>query len=87
MIIETFFAGLARAQTARFTSVQEAVQQLPELSVLNAQVSKISLADKLKDPNFVGTVFAPINSVSGLLVSRCEMQQQQQQAEAQAEPL
>lgn len=57
-------AGIVTGQTAGFASVEEAVQKLPELSTLNAQVSKIELAAKLRDSNFVGTVFAPINSVS-----------------------
>jgi hypothetical protein len=47
----------------RFTSVGQAVQQLPELSILNAQVQQIALASQLNSPDFVGTVFAPINAV------------------------
>lgn len=57
-------AGATQQVTARFSSVGQAVATLPELSVLNSQVSKISLASQLNSPSFVGTVFAPINSVS-----------------------
>jgi hypothetical protein len=55
-------AGLAHAQT--FASVQDAVAGLPELSMLNKNTNAIALADKLRDPNFVGTLFAPTDSVS-----------------------
>jgi hypothetical protein len=49
----------------RFASVGEAVATLPELSILNAQVKQIALANELNSPDFVGTVFAPINAVGG----------------------
>jgi hypothetical protein len=39
------------------------VAKLPELSMLNDNTNAIALADKLKDPTFVGTLFAPTNSV------------------------
>jgi hypothetical protein len=44
--------------------VQDAVAGLPELSMLNQNTDAIALANKLRDPNFVGTLFAPTNSVS-----------------------
>lgn len=47
----------------RFTSVGQAVSQLPELSILNTQVQQIALASQLNSRDFVGTVFAPINAV------------------------
>lgn len=56
--------GVCAQQQQSFPSVAVAVATLPELSVLNSQVSKVSLADQLKNPYFVGTIFAPINSVS-----------------------
>jgi hypothetical protein len=37
---------------------------LPQLSVLSALLKDINLFKQLQDPNFTGTVFAPINSVS-----------------------
>ncbi|WIA41281.1 hypothetical protein OEZ86_004885 [Tetradesmus obliquus] len=52
--------GVAYAQT--FASVQDAVAGLPELSMLNQNTNAIALADKLRDPNFVGTLFAPTNA-------------------------
>eukprot|EP00775_Hariotina_reticulata_P002470 gene2470-2773_t len=46
----------------QYTSVQDAVGKLPELSMLNDNTNTIALADKLKDPTFVGTLFAPTNA-------------------------
>lgn len=62
IIVSWCFAGVAYAQT--FASVQDAVAGLPELSMLNQNTNAIALADKLRDPNFVGTLFAPTNAVS-----------------------
>jgi hypothetical protein len=66
-------AGLAAGATTTvvpaFTSVGQAVATLPELSLLNSQVSQVSLAAQLNSPDFVGTVFAPVNSVSPLSYS------------------
>jgi hypothetical protein len=65
-------AGLAAGATTvvpAFTSVGQAVATLPELSLLNSQVSKVSLATQLNSADFVGTVFAPVNSVSLLSCS------------------
>lgn len=52
--------GCAYAET--FSSVQQAVADLPELSMLNKNTDAIALADKLRDPNFVGTLFAPTDA-------------------------
>lgn len=47
-----------------YPSVQDAVAKLPELSMLNDNTGTIPLADKLRNKAFVGTLFAPTNSVS-----------------------
>ncbi|KAF6255824.1 hypothetical protein COO60DRAFT_1641250 [Scenedesmus sp. NREL 46B-D3] len=55
-------ALLGVAQAQNFASVQDAVAGLPELSMLNQNTDAIPLANKLRDPEFVGTLFAPTNS-------------------------
>jgi hypothetical protein len=60
----TCFQGVGAVQAQTFASVQDAVAGLPELSMLNQNTDAIALANKLRDPNFVGTLFAPTNSVS-----------------------
>jgi len=43
--------------------VEEAIHGLPDLSVMDSQISKTGLTDILRDPAFAGTIFAPINEV------------------------
>jgi hypothetical protein len=46
--------------------VQDAVESLPQLSLLNANTRSIALlANTLRDPAFVGTLFAPTDQVRG----------------------
>jgi hypothetical protein len=60
-------AGHAAAQQL-FGSVQDVVSALPQLSLLNqqlhTQLRNVSLFSCLQEPNFSGTLFAPLNVVS-----------------------
>ncbi len=50
------------AQAATYTSVTDAVKQLPELSTLKANLDATPLSAELSSPAFVGTVFLPTNA-------------------------
>jgi len=49
------------AQAATYVSVTDAVKRLPELSTLNANLDKTTLAQELASTSFIGTVFLPTN--------------------------